>query len=85
MLCINTLNLALGKNARSWTYCRDLFMDLKNVDDTSPKIHESIKELSAFIQKLKADLTIIRDESDLRRIIQKISDFYSRLKPEIST
>ncbi len=76
-LCINTLILAVRRDASSWTHCRNILMDLKKVDDSSPEILISQNELSNFIMELKFDLKTIVTENDLQIIIKKITDFYT--------
>ncbi|MNO23712.1 ATP-dependent DNA helicase PcrA [compost metagenome] len=76
-LCINTLIIAVRRDASSWTYCRNILLDLKSVDESSSEIHASQRELSDFITELKSDLRAIDNENDLKMIIKKITDFYS--------
>lgn len=76
-LCIHTMTIAIRRNAGSWTYCRNIFLDLKNMDETSSKIHEPQRELSDFIKKLKSDLRSISNENYLGNILKRICDFYT--------
>ncbi|NOJ73432.1 UvrD-helicase domain-containing protein [Paenibacillus alvei] len=76
-LCINTLILAVRRDASSWTYCRNILFDLKKEDDSSSEVHTSQRELSDFIMELKSDLRGMNSENDLIMIVNKITDFYS--------
>lgn len=76
-LCINTFILVIRRDASSWTYCRNILLDLRKEDDSSSEIHTSQRELSDFILELKSDLRGINSENDLKMIVNKITDFYS--------
>jgi DNA helicase-2/ATP-dependent DNA helicase PcrA len=75
-LCINTLIIAVGRNANSYAYCRNLLFDFKIVDETSSTHHEPQRELSEFVKHLKSDLRIISNENDLSSILKRITNFY---------
>ncbi|MEN1990547.1 ATP-dependent helicase [Paenibacillus hubeiensis] len=76
-LCIHTLILAIKRDATSWSYCRELFLDMKSIDETSSNIHETQTELSYFIKDLKSEIKLISSKEDIHFLIEKIKTFYS--------
>lgn len=76
-LCINTLILTVRRDAGSWTYCRNILLDLNSVNESASEIHASQNELNDLIIGLKYDLREINNENDLKVVIKKITDFYT--------
>ncbi|WP_418027944.1 UvrD-helicase domain-containing protein [Paenibacillus sp. JJ1722] len=77
MLCINTLIMAVRRDANAWSYCKKILFDLRMVDDGSEENYKTQQELGKFVNQIKGDIRTLADVNDLMILINKISDFYS--------
>lgn len=77
MLCINTLILAVRRDAAAWSYCKKVLFDLRMVDDDSEDNYKTQQEFGQFLNLIKSDIKALADMNDLMVLVDKVSDFYS--------
>lgn len=77
VLWINTLTISIKKNASAWRYCCDVLAEMRIIDPDSIYINQLQSELKDHLNNIAYNIENIRDQQDVRDILDLIINFYS--------